>query len=595
MATFTDQDIKDYISQAGLTGNYAAIAQEAARAGVSAEQMGRVLGFNASDVYAFGTNAGVNLPASNATKEAVVTDVYINQLGRAPTNAEIENGVKMLTGGMSQEKGSQMAQRSLEGYNYDVQDITSAFRQVYGRNPTQEEFVTTAEGLGLGRVNRNVLQFDNYQDALVNEFLQNELRANPNNPDAAYQNTIRQALRDGVTVDQLSRSTGFGADVIQNYASANQLGNLQTYDALRAANPFRTSATMAAFESDPYGGRFATVNPYTQEGINLSQTRAGDFIQYTSPITQQPLTIRFENGKLTVQAGQDIVQDQNAAQTIARSFATGTLTQPEYDQMVRDLQSAKSMTEVYDAFSKPQAQVVMDPKYGFQVGQGKTLAEAMTNAQPIQNLLNQVNLGVMPGVSVIQELAKAQGVPYVYTPEMFGMQANERGGFDFGAAPAFSTLQTPEQVVTRENQAKQLQNLVDQITGRFGQAMDVRTPLSGGFYSERGFEPTYMPIGVDMAVMRTEGSQGGPITPSPMFRSGVAGYIPESALPQGFQFGTNQVVVPTPVFEPGPFTPPSTGTTPPVGFTSNPIIGYAANGAPIYAPAAVSDASSGAG
>ena len=236
------------------------------------------------------------------------------------------------------------------------------------------------------------------------------------------------------------------------------------------------------------------------------------------------------------------------------------------------------MTEVYDAFSKPQAQVVMDPKYGFQVGQGKTLAEAMTNAQPIQNLLNQVNLGVMPGVSVIQELAKAQGVPYVYTPEMFGMQANERGGFDFGAAPAFSTLQTPEQVVTRENQAKQLQNLVDQITGRFGQAMDVRTPLSGGFYSERGFEPSFTPMGT-----------------APTFRSGVAGYIPQADLPQGFQFGTNQVVVPTPVFEPGPFTPPSTGTTPPVGFTSNPIIGYAANGAPIYAPAAVSDASSGAG
>jgi hypothetical protein len=225
------------------------------------------------------------------------------------------------------------------------------------------------------------------------------------------------------------------------------------------------------------------------------------------------------------------------------------------------------MTEVYDAFSKPQAQVVMDPKYGFQVGQGKTLSEAMANAQPIQNLLNQVNSGVMPGVSVIQEMAKAQGVPYVYTPEMFGMQANERGGFDFNAAPAFSTLQTPQQVVTRENQAKQLQNLVDQITGRFGQPMDITTPLSGGYYSERGFEPSFTAIGT-----------------APTFRSGVAGYVPQAALPQGFQFGTNQVVAPVPVFTPGEFNLNQLNETP-TDYTQNAVIGYTSNGQPIYAPA----------
>jgi hypothetical protein len=567
MATYTNQQISDYIAQSGLTGNYQEIANQAAAAGISAEQMAQVLGFTPQQVYEYASNVGSPLQASNQTVESVVTDAYLNQYGRLPTNAELQGGIQFLGGGGTVAGGTGNLSKTTEGYNYDVQDITSAFRQVYGRNPTQEEFVTTAAGLGLDRVNRNVLQFDNYQDALVNEFLQNELRTNPNNPDAAYQNTIRNALSQGITVDQLSRSTGFGVDQIQNYASANQLGNLQTYEALRAANPFRTSATVAALESDPYGGRFATVNPYTSEGINLSQTRAGDFIQYTSPITQQPLTVRFENGQLTVREGENVIVGDNATQTIARSFAAGTLTQPEYDQMVRDLRGARSMTEVYDAFAKPQAQVVLDPTYGFQTGQGKTLAEAQQNAVPIQNLLNQVNLGVMPGVSVIQELARAQGVPYVYTPEMFGMQANERGGFDYSATPRFSTLATEQNRVTPENFSQNLSNLVNQITQQFGQPMDIYTPLSGGYYSERGFEPSFTPIGT-----------------APTFRSGVAGYVPRAELPQGFQFGVNQVIAPAPTFEPGPFNPVyTTGTGPsPADIAGQPIIGYTAAGQPIY-------------
>lgn len=575
---YSDQEIRDFIKNTGISGNYAEIARQADINNVPAEQLSRVLGFSTETVNNYTQGLGYDLPEAVQLYEDVITQAYNNQFGRNPTDAEITEAVNFLNTGAGSVAGSRALNVSLEGYNYDVQDITSAFRQVYRRNPTQDEFVRTASSLGLDRVNRDVLQFDNYQDALVNEFLQNELRTNPNNPDAAYQNTIRNALNQGVTVDQLSRSTGFGMDVIQNYAAANQLGQLQTYEALRAANPFRTSATVASLESDPYGGRFATVNPYTPEGINLSQTRAGDFIQYTSPVTQQPLTVRFENGQLTVQQGQDVLVGDNATQAIGRSFAAGTLTVPEYDQMMRDLQGARSMTEVYDAMSKPQAQVVLDPTYGFQTGQGKTLAEAQQNAIPIQNLVNQVNLGVMPGVQTIQELARAQNVPYVYTPEMFGMQANQRGGFDFSAAPGFSTMATKQNQVTPQNFSQNLSNLVSQITQQFGQPMDIRTPLSGGYYSERGFEPAFTPIGT-----------------APTFRSGVAGYVPQAELPQGFQFGVNQVVAPAPTFEPGPFNPVyAAGTGPQPGeITGQPIIGYTAAGQPIYGAPQTMDTSGG--
>jgi hypothetical protein len=574
---FSDDVVRNYINSQNIGQNPEAIAYAAQFHQIPAEQLARILNVSTDAVNNFAEERGYEIPAEAEVFDSTIRETYADQYGRAPTNAELEGAINFLRSGQGSEAGARMLNLSTEGYNYDVQDITSAFRQVYGRNPTQDEFVRTASSLGLDRVNRNIMQFDNYQDALVNEVLQNNLAANPNNPDAAYAATIRQALTDGVTVDQLARATGFGVDQIQSYAQNTGLGELATYDSLRAANPFRTSATVAAIESDPYGGRFATVNPYTTEGINLSQTRAGDFIQYTSPVTQAPLTVRFENGQLTVQSGEDVLQGDSATQAIARSFAAGTLSDTDYDQMVRDLQGARSMTEVYDALSRPQAQVVLDPQYGFQVGQGRTLAEAQANAQPIQNLVNQVNLGVMPGVSVIQELAQAQGVPYVYTPEMFGMQPNQRGGFDYTATPRISTYQTQDQVTTPENFNQNLQNLVNQITDQFGQPYDVRTPLSGGYYSERGFEPAFTPIGT-----------------APTFRSGVAGYVPQNQLPPGFQFGTNQVVAETPVFTPGEFNLGEMQNMANMGeIRNNAIIGYSANGQPIYAASAPTDGGGG--
>ena len=564
MATTSENIVNFLQANPGMSDVQIAAAMQ--QYGVTPQMVAEATGGNLADIQnRYTTALGQQI-------EQMTRDVYAEQYGRAPTAAELAAAKQYVAGGGTQQQAREVLTRTLEGYNYDVQDITAAFRQVYGRNPTQDEFLRTASGLGLESVNRDVLQFDSYQDALVNEVLANNIAANPNNLDAAYKQTIQQAINSGVTVDQLARSTGFSVDQIQNAAATYGLGNLQTYEALRAANPFRTSATVAALESDPYGGRFATVNPYTQEGINLSRTRAGDFIQYTSPVTQQPMTVRFENGQLVVQSGEDVLQGDNATMAIGRSLAAGTLTPTEYDQMMRDLRGAKSMTEVYDAFAKPQAQVVLDPTYGFQIGQGKTLDEAMANAAPIQALVNQVNLGVMPGVSQIQQLAQAQGVPYVYTPQMFGMQANAQGGFDFGAAPAFSTLYTEANRVTPENFQQNLNNLVSQITRSYGAPMDIRTPLSGGYYSERGFEPTFTPMGTE-----------------PTFRSGVAGYVPQAALPQGFQFGTGQVNAITPVFTPGEFDmgqfSKEVQNAVAAQMNTNQIVGYTQEGAPIFAPA----------
>ena len=95
---------------------------------------------------------------------------------------------------------------------------------------------------------------------------------------------------------------------------------------------------------------------------------------------------------------------------------------------------------------------------------------------------------------------------------------------------------------------------------RYGGFNFFNTPLQSGFYSERGFEPGYLPFGPGY----------------PTFRSGVSGYTPLTQT--GFQFGVPEIMAPRVVFQPGVFdpgiigedgtwrpTPPAVppGTTPP--------------------------------
>jgi hypothetical protein len=72
---------------------------------------------------------------------------------------------------------------------------------------------------------------------------------------------------------------------------------------------------------------------------------------------------------------------------------------------------------------------------------------------------------------------------------------------------------------------------------RYGGFNFLATPLESGFYSERGFEPGYLPFGYGQ----------------PMFRSGVSGYTP--MVPTGFEFGIPEVFAPRTVFQPGAFDP----------------------------------------
>jgi hypothetical protein len=358
---YSDQTVKDYIANqfSGLSGDelYKAVANEAAAKGVSAEQIGRVLGFDTGAVNQYATNVGKPLAAEEKVLTDVIDYAYNTQFGRDATAAEKANASKYLTGGGDSGKGTGVLNYSTEGYNYDTQSIISGYRSALGRNPTQTEYVSEMAKLGYDPFNASVL------------------------------------------------------------GTAKNL-----------------SANVAALESDPFAGRYANVNPYgvydptTQtyklDGTvpNISQNVQGNSVQFISPVTQRPITTSFENGKLVVKDGVNTLTGEQAQSAINLALNTGALTATEYKNLTGSLATAQSMDDVYKAFGTPQAVAALDPNYGFQLGVGKTLAQAQSNSTGVQALVDKIaaeNGGRLPANFSVGALATANKVPFQFGQQVY--------------------------------------------------------------------------------------------------------------------------------------------------------------------------------
>ena len=158
---YSDQLVKEFIDKefAGKTGDalYQAVANEAVNRGVSAEQLGRVLGFDTSAVNQYATNIGKPLVAEAKVLDTVIDNAYNQQFGRDATEAEKANAKTYLTTGGNSLAGTGALNYSTEGYNYDTQSIISGYRSALGRNPTQTEYVSEMTKLGYDPFNASVL------------------------------------------------------------------------------------------------------------------------------------------------------------------------------------------------------------------------------------------------------------------------------------------------------------------------------------------------------------------------------------------------------------------------------------------------------
>ena len=426
--------------------------------------------------------------ANPANYQNLINTLYQEQLGRAPDEGGAEFWANALRSGQSLAQVSQAINQSLEGQNFDTQFITSLYRQNLARNPEQGGF----------------------------QYWLSEAQAAGYTPSEIQDILVRAAIPE-----QTTRGINPGAEF--------------------------TEMILADLEADPYGGRYITNSIYDllPDAVNVS-TIGDRQAQFVNPVTQQPYITNYQptsSGYSWSQtAGLDVLNTPAVQAAIQRALDSGAMTPEEYRTMFADIQAAQNMEDVYAAFNKPQAQVVIDALYGQQIGEANTLAQAQAEAAQRQAVLDANNLGFYQSNPQLAAQYEAAGLYFPFGADAFS-------GYD--------TRTDQSNVVTDANFNNQVGNLVNTLYGQFGGAQDMVTPLTGQYYSESGLQQGYTPPGA----------------PGTMFRSGVAGYTPN--LPTMFQFGAPPVDASFQQYRPGAFQPAGVTTG---GF----ITGYTADGQPIY-------------
>ena len=274
-----------------------------------------------------------------------------------------------------------------------------------------------------------------------------------------------------------------------------------------------------ALEADPYGGRYATNSIY-----DVPQAGAGTLqAQFVTPVTMRPVVSTYDakTGQFTTTAGKDILDETRVANAIKIATNSGALSIRDAQTLMNDLNASKTMDETYAALSRPQAGVVVDQLFGMQLGEDADITKA--RAEALKRVKALPDLGYTPSYTMFGNEMIKQNIVNPFAPNVY----------------TASTKFNPETVVTPENFPSLLGKTINRS---FAGSNFVPTPMSPGFYSERGLEAGFIPFGAENA---------------PTFRSGVAGYIPN--LPAGFQFGAPIVEAPISPFLPGKFDPNAVG------------------------------------
>mgnify|MGYP006290081801 CR=1 FL=1 len=173
----TDQQIKDWMFTVGQNLSDAEVVNAMAANNVSLDRMNQIFGWDPADTqprYDKAMDAYVNQLADYLTgskpdlattyndanllnlsnglvdlaTNKLIDKAYSKQLGANATDYDLTAGKDYIYNGPGYAAGLNTLNNSQTGYNYDTQDIVSAYRQVLGRNPTQKEYVSTMAQLG---------------------------------------------------------------------------------------------------------------------------------------------------------------------------------------------------------------------------------------------------------------------------------------------------------------------------------------------------------------------------------------------------------------------------------------------------------------
>jgi hypothetical protein len=311
--------------------------------------------------------------------EKAIKAAYEEQLGRKADAQGLKYYTdKVLAGEADINRISAELDRSTEGYNYDAERLVSSYRQNFGRNPDQEGF----------------------------QYWMGE-------------------------EDKASSGIGALSDAFRSAASGTDIAA-----AAAAPQGGYSSMDLEALRADPYAGLYANQNPYlfdlTQEQqdqmANVSRTQAGQYIQFTNPVTGRPVISRVnDDGSYTTISGDDVLQAANVRGAMDLALSSGALTQKKYDDIQAKILNARPGTtvpwdEIYSTLSAPQARVILN-NMGIQIGEDADPVKALAESSARNELVTQsiiqggLNLGTIPSTRFIGQYATETSQEYPFTQE----------------------------------------------------------------------------------------------------------------------------------------------------------------------------------
>ena len=318
--------------------------------------------------------------SSNKDAEDIIKKIYAEQLGRAADPKGLNFYKQELAAGRkTAEQIAEELDRTTDGYNYDRQNVVSAYRKNFGRNPDE----------------KGIQYYMGREDADLN------LSTN-------FANVIRGGAK------------GVDIEAVKN----NPEGFLQF--------------VADALASDPFAGGFAVDNPYifdeaTAKGRpNVSKTAAGQYIQFVNPITERPSYSGYTpDGQFKVFAGNDVLQADRVRQAVNLATQSGALTQADASRILNAISTPEKFREItknpdptantlYALLSDPKAHVMVDA-LGIQVGEGATEALAMADKDARQRIVARAKeltgFDVNPSTLTQADVAKELKLIYPFTKD----------------------------------------------------------------------------------------------------------------------------------------------------------------------------------
>lgn len=325
-----------------------------------------------------GTAQATSNPQAN--REETVRRIFAEQLGRAPEQAALNHYVAKLAEGITPQRISEEIDRTTEGFNYDTQNIVSAYRKAFGRDPDQAGY-----------------QF--------------------------YMGQEDQNLMNTVQIAEKIKGGAKGTDV----------------QALKDNPQGFLNITSEALRADPFSGMYAVDDPYlfTQARLdaakgtpNVSQTAAGQYVQFVSPITQRPMFSGYTNdGQYRVFAGNDVLQPDRVRQAVNLATQSGALSQADAARILDAVSTPEKFREItgnkdpqantlYALLADPKATVVLD-RLGVQIGEDADASLAMEESAARQRVVDRLRettgQDINPATLSQAAIAQEMGVKFPFT------------------------------------------------------------------------------------------------------------------------------------------------------------------------------------